>query len=309
MPLTRFRAAILALLLGALFLLWPERAAANVVCSLASHPVTLAFGTSMVGSGEVRYTCRNYDPRPRSFTICTAPGTPSFPGTIQQPVMISGNNRQNFNIYSDSAATVPWTSANPINRAVTVAAGGTATGSLPFYGRIASGQLSTVGNYQAFFFNVVLGFLSPTGQGCQPVQSDLNGLDFTLFVTASVTEACSLGTTEAVDFGTPAGLWTRADAAGAVQVSCPGGVRWSLGFGAGMHAVGGERRMQSGEGNYVPYRLYRDAARSMPIGVDEAIVGSGNGAVQSVPVYGRVDLVRPPPVGNYSDRIIVVLSF
>ena len=189
-----------------------------------------------------------------------------------------------------------------------MAAGATISGSLPFYGRVAAGQRSPVGSYQAFEFNTILGFLA-SGQSCRPTLSDLNGVDFTLFVTATVPEACDLGTIEAMDFGTPAGLWTRADAAAAVQVSCPSNVRWTLAFDAGLHVAGSERRMQSEAGDYVAYRLYRDSVRSQPIGVGDTVAGTGNGSVQSIPVYGRIEVLRPPAVGNYSDTVIVVLSF
>lgn len=308
---TRIRVVALlsAALLALVLLLWPQPARANVVCSLASQPVTLSFGNALTVSGEVRYTCTSFNTQPTRFTICTSRGTPSYPGTTQQPMMQSGGNVRAFNVYVDPAATSAWTSTNPIARSVTLAAGATITGSLPFYGKIAAGQLSPVGNYQAFLFNSVLGFLASDGRTCRSTLSDLNGLDFTLFVTATVPEACTLGTIAPMDFGRPAGVWARADAAAAVQVSCPSTVGWNLAFGSGLHAMAGERRMQSDNGDYVAYRLYRDSARAQPIGIDEAIAGTGNGAAQSVPIYGRIEVSQPPAVGNYSDTVIVVLSF
>ncbi|MCB5425946.1 spore coat protein U domain-containing protein [Altererythrobacter sp. CC-YST694] len=308
-PRIRAAAMVSATLLLLALLFWPQSARANVVCSLASQPVTLSFGNALTANGEIRYTCRSYNTQSTSFTICASRGTASYPGTTQQPLLQSGSNELAFNVYVDSAATSAWTSTNLIARSVTVAAGATITGSLPFYGKIAAGQQSPIGNYQAFFFNSVLGFLTPDGRNCLPNIADLNGLDFTLFVTATVPQACNLGTIAAMDFGTPAGLWTRADAAAAVQVFCPQNVSWQLAFGAGLHAAAGERRMQSEQGDYVTYRLYRDSARAQPIGIDETIAGTGSGAVQSVPMYGRVEVLQPPAVGNYSDTVIVVLSF
>lgn len=308
-PRSRAAAMLSAALLLLALLLWPQSARANIVCSLASQPVTLSFGNALTASGEIRYSCRSFNTRSTSFTICASRGTPSYPGTAQQPLMQSGSSTLAFNVYVDSAATRAWTSTNLIVRSVTVAANATITGSLPFYGKIAAGQRSPVGSYQAFLFNSVLGFLSSDGRSCLPNVTDLNGVDFTLFVTATVPEACNLGTIAAMDFGTPAGLWTQADATAAVQVSCPSNVSWTLAFGGGLHAAAGERRMQSGGGDYLAYRLYRDSARAQPIGIDETIAGTGSGAVQSVPVYGRVDVPQPPAVGNYSDTVIVVLSF
>jgi spore coat protein U-like protein len=59
----------------------------------------------------------------------------------------------------------------------------------------------------------------------------------------------------------------------------------------------------------VPYRIYRDANRSNLIAIDGTIAGTGTGALQQTPIYGRVEPPTPPPVGSYQDFIVVTLSF
>ena len=300
---------LLVALAALVLLLAPQPAKANVVCSLTTQPVTINFGTSLTASGDIRYTCRSFNTTPTTFTICTGIGNPSFPGTAAQPKLQSGANTLDFNLYVDPAATIAWTKTLPIAQTATVAAGATISGTLTFYGRIPAGQSSPVGTYQAFFFNTVLGFLAAGSQTCVSQLNDLSGLDFSINVTANLAEACNLGIIEAVDFGAPAGFWTEVDAVGSVQVTCPAATSWTLSFDGGQYLDGSERRMRSAGGDYVPYRLYRDTARSQLIPIDGTILGTGTGTVQSNPVYGRVTVAMPPPVGSYSDTVTVVLHF
>lgn len=300
---------LLAALVALLALLAPQPAKANTVCSLTTQPVTLDFGSSLTASGDVRYTCRSFDPTPRTFTICIGIGNPSYPGTADQPKLLNGANTLDFNVYVDPAATIVWSKTLPIAQSVTIAAGGTISGVLTFYGRIPAGQPSPVGTYQGFFFNTVLGFLAAGSQTCVSQLNDLNGLDFSINITANLAEACNLGIIEAVDFGAPAGFWTEVDAVGSVQVTCPAGTSWALSFDGGQFPDGSERRMRSAGGDHVPYRLYRDSARSQLIPIEGTIAGTGIGAVQSNPVYGRVTMPMPPPVGSYADAVTVVLHF
>jgi spore coat protein U-like protein len=301
-------ALLLAGLIGLAVMLWPEPARANIVCSMDGQS-SIAFGSSSTATGTVRYTCRSFNTTPASFTMCIGIGNPSYPGTVQQPQMQSGANALNFNLYTDAATTNVWTTTSPITQPVTLAAGGVVSGTFTFYGRIPAGQPSPVGSYQAYFFNTVLGFLASGAQSCATNVNDLNGLDFTLFVTGSVADACNLGTIQAIDFGTQTGFWTQADAAGAVQVICPANTSWTLTFDGGLHASGDERRMASASGDQVPYRLYRDSGRTDALAIGGAISGVGTGAVQTSPVYGRVSVAQPPPTGEYADAVIVVLRF
>ena len=84
---------------------------------------------------------------------------------------------------------------------------------------------------------------------------------------------------------------------------------WTLKFDGGRNASAGVRRMRSSAGYYVPYRIYRDAGRNNVIVIDGTIAGTGTGAAQTTPVYGRTEPASAPPVGTYQDFIVVTLSF
>lgn len=309
MPVTpaSLRAAVTALC--AAFALWllvaPDRAEANVGCNVSQS--TLSFGSAQTTSGTVNYSCTNFDPTPRTISLCLGVGTSSYPGTATQPAMQFNGVALNYNLYRDAAFTQLWNTASPLTRSVTIPANQTATGTFTYYARIVAGQTKPVGTYTGQLFNTRLGFLN--GSTCQTNLNDQNGVEFTINVSATVAAGCTLGTIGKIDFGSQPGLFTRADAAGSVQVTCPLSRAWTLKFDGGRNASAGSRRMRSSAGNYVPYGIYRDANRSNPITIDGTIAGTGTGALQTTAIYGRTQPASPPPVGTYQDFIVVTLSF
>lgn len=293
----------------AAFALWllvtPDRAEANVGCNVTQS--SLAFGSAQTATGTVNYTCQNFDTFSRTLNLCLGVGTSSFPGTVTQPALQLNGNALNYNVYRDAAATQIWNTANPLTTSVTIPANQTRTGTFTYYGKIAAGQNKPVGNYTGQLFNTRLGFIN--AGSCQTNVSDQNGVEFTINVSATVAAGCTLGTLGKIDFGSQPGLFTRADAAGSVQVTCPVSRAWTLKFDGGRNASAGTRRMRSSAGDYVPYGIYRDANRSNAIAIDGTIAGTGTGALQTTQVYGRTQPASPPPVGTYQDFIVVTLSF
>lgn len=302
-------AAVSAVMLLSL-LVWPTSARANVTCGVGA--VNLDFGTALNATGRIPYSCTNFDPVPVTFTLCAGIGVPSFPGTPSQPKLQLGAAALDFNVYTDSAATTLWTVTNPITGQVSIPGGigTTVSGTLQFHGRIPASQTGPVGTYRAFFHNSRLGFSTAGGEPCQTsAPGGLTGVEFSIGVTALISDACVLGTIGAVDFGVQSILGDRLDATGYVQLSCPAARAWTLQFDGGRHAAGEQRRMSNGAGDYVAYALYRDVARQNPISIGGTISGMGSGTVQSQSIYGRIDAGPPPEIGTYSDRVVVILSF
>ena len=303
------RGAVRFLLLAAigLFLLTLSRPAeANISCLEGS--ATLDFGTAATAVGRITYSCTNYNNTARTQTLCLSIGTPGFPGTASQPKLSSGQNTVDFNVYKSATDAEPWTPQSPILTTITLPANGTVTGSFTFYARQVRTAATVPGNYQAFFFNTILG-TTTGGSTCRANSGDFNGQDFTIPVTAIVTEGCTLGTIGVIDFGEQSRLINKLDAVGSVQLTCPVTVSWTLTFGPGRNASGGQRNMINADGDTVAYDLYRDAARTNRILIDGIVSGTGTGAVQSTTVYGRVERDTLPAVGDYNDFVVVVLSF
>jgi len=297
--------AVLALWL----LISPQSAQANVGCSVTPNPASLGFGSALTTTGIVGYSCQNFGPGSRTFTLCLGVGISSAPGTAAQPKLQNTSNGTalNYNLYTDSGFGTVWTTANPFTRSITVPANQTATGSFTYYARIPSSQAVPTGTYAGFLFNTRLGFFN--AGSCQANLSDLAGTDVTINVTATLVPSCTLGTISALSFGTTGHLRSRIDAAGAVQLACPVSVAWTLKLGGGGNASAGVRRMKNPAGNFVPYRIYRDSGRTTQIAIDGTITGTGSGATQTTTIYGRVDPAAPPALGLYQDAIVVTLSF
>ncbi|HEU4651258.1 MAG TPA: spore coat U domain-containing protein, partial [Croceibacterium sp.] len=270
-------------------------------------PGALNFGTAQTTTGTVNYSCTNYDTFARTVNLCLGVGTSSYPGTVTQPALQLNGNALNYNLYRDSGYSQIWNTNSPITRSITIPANQTATGTFTYYARIGAGQTVPVGTYTGQLFNTRLGFVN--AGTCQANVSDQSGVEFTINVSATVAAGCTLGTLGKIDFGSQPGLFTRADAAGSVQVTCPLSRAWTLKFDGGRNASAGTRRMRSSTGAYVPYGIYRDANRSNAIAIDGTIGGTGTGAVQTTPVYGRTQPASPPPIGTYQDFIVVTLSF
>ena len=104
---------------------------------------------------------------------------------------------------------------------------------------------------------------------------------------------------------------TNLDGAGNIAVTCDLGVAYkiSLSSGAGTYAA---RALTNGP-HPLYYNLYTDASRIVVWGDGNGgtatVGGSGAGTATNVTVYGRIPADQNAHVGNYSDNIIVTVTF
>ena len=117
-----------------------------------------------------------------------------------------------------------------------------------------------------------------------------------------------------VDFGSEGVIDTNVDAAGSVGVQCTKNTTYNIGLsaGSGAGATVAARKMTGPGSETVTYSLYRDADHSQvwgtTIGTD-TISGTGTGASQSYPVYGRVQAQTTPPPGTYTDTVVATVTY
>ena len=111
-----------------------------------------------------------------------------------------------------------------------------------------------------------------------------------------------------VDFGTVLSSATNVDTAGSLSVNCTQGTGYSIGLDNGQN-YSGSRRMIKGT-DFVAYELYRDNARTLPWGniAGSSLAGTGSGAVQVIPVYGRIPSANSP-AGNYADVVVATVTY
>lgn len=140
--------------------------------------------------------------------------------------------------------------------------------------------------------------------------------DTTTFnVTVTITAACNVDAAAASDvaFGSQPSTATNIDAAGALNVQCTSTAPYAITLDNGLNGASVSTRAMNSGATLVPYQLYRAAARGAgdvwgsTAGVDD-YTGTGNGAVQNIPVYGRVASANFPP-GSYSDTVTATITY
>jgi len=133
-----------------------------------------------------------------------------------------------------------------------------------------------------------------------------------LSVTATVVANCTVSA-GAVAFGaydpTAAGA---VDGSGAFDVTCTQGTVATLALGAGQHASGGVRRLQSGS-HFLTYELYKDAGRTEAWGASGGaaltLTGAPSNAARNITVFGRIPGAQNVGVGSYSDTVVISVTF
>jgi spore coat protein U-like protein len=140
-----------------------------------------------------------------------------------------------------------------------------------------------------------------------------------LAVTATVTDSCVISTTP-VAFGTydatVTNLTTPLYAQGAVIFTCTLGsaldVRLTQGANPAVASTPAipQRQMISGA-NLLPYFLYSNTERTTVWGdtVATAVLSTGTGASQSLPVFGQIPAGQNRPDGGYTDTVTATLVF
>lgn len=124
-----------------------------------------------------------------------------------------------------------------------------------------------------------------------------------------------------LDFGTTARLDDPAGPLSAALVTtrlprleCNPDTHYQLQVDGGLHGGVGEVRYLAGSAAHskpIPYRLYRDAARQIPLPVNVTLSGRvpDSGTVD-LPLYARIErLADIPHAGRYSDLLKVTVSW
>ena len=136
----------------------------------------------------------------------------------------------------------------------------------------------------------------------------------TLPVQVTIVSVCNVQGAPLLDFGSQTVLDTARDGATSIGIQCanttPYNVRLDAGTGAG--ATTANRLLTNGGGATVTYRLYRNAGRTLVWVVTDGtdtVAGVGNGAVQTLDVYGQIPAQTTPLPGVYTDTVTVTVAW
>lgn len=231
----------------------------------------------------------------------------------------AANRALNYNLYQDSARSVPWgsveqpTIGSPLPINVTVGIFGTVSTSRTIYARVLGGQQSAAtGLYTSIFSGgqVRFNYRSYTGQApaCSSVTQNITRPSFN--VQANIIPNCRVSA-QNINFGNQGVLDTNVDAAGMLGVTCTSGTAYTVGLNNGLTGTGPTARRMTLGNQAVTYGLYKNAARSEPWGNSggQLVTGTGAGATQNLSVYGRVPPQATPSPGTYSDTVVVTVTY
>jgi|SRR5262245_14205463 len=132
-------------------------------------------------------------------------------------------------------------------------------------------------------------------------------------VTITLAATCTVASPNTLDFGTQGVLSANVDQTTTFTVTCTNTTPYTVALdaGTGSGATVATRKMTSGAAT-VNYTLYRDAGRTNVWGVTtgtDTVAGTGNGAAQTLTVYGRVPSQTTPAPGTYTDTINVTVTY
>ena len=141
----------------------------------------------------------------------------------------------------------------------------------------------------------------------------------TMSVSTTVRHACSIDTTP-MAFGTYDGVVANAstalNATATIISTCTSGAAAQITMNAGAYEGSGStdvpvRRLTAGASEYLVYQVYSDVARETVWGntVPTGIVINGTGSPQTHKVYGSIPSAQLVPEGDYSDQIIVTITY
>lgn len=244
------------------------------------------------------------------------------------------NDPMNMQLYTDAARSAIWgargnaTAPNPLllqfNYSVPVL-GGNQTINATLYGRIPAQSGLNAGTYVNRFTgaadtliefrydeSIIGGATMPAS--CISGGSGGTSSQFPFTVNGSVPDSCTLTPKPVPNlaFGNvPGPITSNVDQTTSIGLVCSGRTAWQIGLDNGLYASGTTRRMRNGAGQFVVYELYRNSPRSLrwgnTLGTD-TLAGTGTGAAESLPVYGRVG-AQAPAIGSYSDTITVTVTY
>lgn len=305
--------------------------AATATNAMTSFTITCnTTALSLLGSASVR--------------ACLKVGTGSTGSTLLPSRSMTNTTADPmaYQLYTNSGRTTAWgtvpggsppAAVVTLSYSVPLITGGSGAQSITIYGQVPAAQVLSAGTFSSSFAaaNVSLEYaynettigsaqspaLCTTASGVSGHKTADGAFPFT--VSANVLPQCSTYVTTDMDFGSNAGaITTNLDRTSTIGLTCINRTAYSVGLDNGQNALGNVRRMRftapDSSAYFVPYELYRDTARAQRWGNTintDTQAGTGNGAAQTLTVYGRAppSTGAMPAEGSYSDIITVTITY
>jgi len=321
-----------ALLLLLLFGSFAARAACTLPASTATFGsvssftvnTTISSTTATVnvncGSGSVLSLLASDYVR---LQLASATFTSSTRGALK--TSSAGTDLIPLRVCSDSACatemliggtTVNYSQAQLLNL---LGLGGGQNFAIPLYLRTLTGQTVAAGTYTVTL-NILVSYNICTGLGalgaCLLGSQQTGSGTVPITTTLVVTNDCTTITAPNISFGSAPLVGSFNAVSQSINVICTKGSTYTVGLSNGSHAVGTQRYMTSGS-NQLAYEIYKNATTSRwgPTGTERVASTSANGITsdgltRTFNYTARILTTQTtPPAGNYSDSVVVDLSF
>lgn len=197
--------------------------------------------------------------------------------------------------------------------------GGGQNFALPLYLRTLTGQTVAAGTYTVTL-NILVTYNICTGIGalgaCLLGSQQTGSGTVPITTTLVITNDCTTITAPNISFGSAPLVGSFTAVSQSINVICTKGSTYTIGLSNGSNAVGTQRYMISGS-NRLAYDIYKNATTSRwgPTGTERVSSSSANsittdGLTRTFNYTARILASQTtPPAGNYSDSVVVDLSF
>ncbi|MEY8772159.1 spore coat U domain-containing protein [Erwinia sp. ACCC 02193] len=257
------------------------------------------------------------------FQLASATYTSSTRGALK--TSSTGTDLIPLRVCSDTACatemliggtTVNFSQAQLLNLLGT---GGGQNFAIPLYLRTLTGQVVAAGTYTVTL-NILVSYNICTGIGalgaCLLGSQQTGSGTVPITTTLVVTNDCTTITAPNVSFGSAPLVGSFNAVSQSINVICTKGSTYTVGLSNGGYAVGAQRYMASGS-NRLAYEIYKNATTSRwgPTGTERVASSAANsittdGLTRTFNYTARILTSQAtPPAGNYSDSVVVDLSF
>jgi len=299
---------------------------AKAGCTVAGVASPASYGT--ISSTLVRTAAQSTSSSNAGLT-CTAGGISLLGEAYFKATITSSNSGMvgptgdviAYTIYASNSIAKPITRGQAFDFSSNGLLGTTAPSMIPLYFTTAANNVAA-GVYTETL-NVRWDWSYCTGLGvlgiCLGYDTGSNKIS-TLTVSMTVANDCTISA-PSISFGSAPVVSAFSTVSQTVSVNCTKGSAYTVGLGDGTHpvSVGGRRQMMSG-GNYLAYDIFQSAGTTRwgSVGAArrasttaEVNPGTGLGSGSQIFNYNaRIYTDQAtPPAGNYSDSVVLDVSF
>jgi spore coat protein U-like protein len=305
--------------LAAIALIWAASAAvaqAALVCSAAIDPlvlgqVSLRDGYSTPTFASLRISCSGGDAGAVVQTCLQVGAGSGGAGAALSPRSLLGDEASviSYELTLNAPASAGAATLRALDLTLALDSAGNGSLAPSIYAQItALGATAVAGHYSSGFAPAVDLSFRFGASSC----SDIGEIS-AMTVSADLTASCAVEVST-LDFGiVNQHVTSTLDSRAQIAVSCTNKTGYSVGLDFGQHAsdtTPSSRRMANGT-EMLHYGLYHSASRSdsWQLTAGSLHSGLGSGFRQSIDVFGRVFANQTLVPGQYSDTVVVVISY